>query len=297
MDADFLRKDTPQLDAAASWMPPSGELRDSTTHVALDAALPAPSTIHKNGFDYRDVEEEVVAFARETANTVRRLHAQQTSSILRAGQKLIEVKQRLPHKQYLPWVEAEFGGKAIRTIQRYMQAAKVFGGKYDMVSYLLPTTVYKLAERGTPKNIREEVIEKLTCGERLSDDAILDMIQKRKDADRHSNVRKARSDRSTSDSNPPPHASKEHEDDHIEAQPTQRNDECTRAAEEAITLLDHHLGPDLDAFASLYKTAGPAFAPALAAHVKSGSGAARHSLERHIVEVYPNRCGAEHLGA
>lgn len=269
MNADFLHEDTPQPDASASWMSQGGELRVSTTNSTLDDALPAASTIREGCFDYAKVELEVADFARKAASRVRRLHKQQTALILQVGQELIEVKRRLPHGRFIPWVEAEFGRGAVRTIQRYMGVAEVFGDKSDMVSFLPPATIYKLAAPGTPKTVREEVIEKLDGGERLSDDAILAMIQERKIADRHSNVRTVRSSRTPPGSNPPPHASQNPGDDHVEAQPTQFDDECARAAEEAVALLTRHLGQDLAAFANLYSTAGLAFAPALAARVSS----------------------------
>lgn len=71
------------------------------------------------------------------------------------GRDLIAVKERLPHGQFLPWLEAEFGMSKI-TAQRFMGVAETYGDKSFTVKHLSPTALYELAApRHLSKSVRK----------------------------------------------------------------------------------------------------------------------------------------------
>src|SRR5215207_10608491 len=92
-------------------------------------------------FDYSTLEPSLADEARELAQQVL-LHIHRlTSEIIEIGQRLTSMKERLGHGRFGAWVEAE-AKLPSRTVQNYMRAAAVFGGKCEIISYLPPSTVY-----------------------------------------------------------------------------------------------------------------------------------------------------------
>jgi hypothetical protein len=57
---------------------------------------------------------------------------------------------------FLPWIETEFE-MTVKTAQRFMNVASVYGAKYDTVSDLGLRTLYELAAPNTPQEVRDEV--------------------------------------------------------------------------------------------------------------------------------------------
>jgi len=57
-----------------------------------------------------------------------------------------EVKGKLGHGEFLPWIDFEFGMDK-RTAQRFMGVATSYGSKYDTVSHLNPSALYALGIR------------------------------------------------------------------------------------------------------------------------------------------------------
>lgn len=84
--------------------------------------------------------------------------------IIEIGRDLIAVKESLPHGAFLPWIEAEFGMSDM-TAKRFMQVAKVYGAKSNMVFDLQPTALYELAAPKTPLEVREEIEKMIAAGE------------------------------------------------------------------------------------------------------------------------------------
>jgi hypothetical protein len=81
------------------------------------------------------------------------------ADVVGIGQDLSEVKQRLDHGHWLPWLQAEFGWAA-RTAQGFMRVHQVF--KSAKFSHLAPVDVsalYLLAAPSTPETAREAARE------------------------------------------------------------------------------------------------------------------------------------------
>ena len=100
-------------------------------------------------------------------NGFRKLNRTLTATVIELGRELIDVKARLPHGQFGPWVEAECGF-TIRTAENYIKAAKFVVGKNETaVSHLAPAVVYQLAAKSAPAALVDRVAkgEVVTDGE------------------------------------------------------------------------------------------------------------------------------------
>ena len=84
--------------------------------------------------------------------------------IIEIGKDLIAVKERLPHGQFLPWIDTEFG-MSNDTARRFMNVTEVYADKFGSVRNLPPTALYELAAPKTPVEVREEVERMIEAGE------------------------------------------------------------------------------------------------------------------------------------
>jgi hypothetical protein len=94
-----------------------------------------------------------------------RIHNLRRAAVIDVGRELIAVKKRLDHGRFERWILAEFT-MSPRTAQNYMAAAALVGEENETVSFLPPATLYKLGS--TSLKAREEVINRLSRGEKLS---------------------------------------------------------------------------------------------------------------------------------
>lgn len=136
-----------------------------------------PDTIASNSFDYSSLDTETAQFLQEQTVEIKGLYRQTIENIIRVGQKLLEVKARLPHGQWLSWLEAEFGWTD-RTARNYMLAGEEF--KLETVSNLdiAARALYLLASPYTPEEAREEAISRAEVGEPISYNTAKDLRDK-----------------------------------------------------------------------------------------------------------------------
>jgi hypothetical protein len=164
------------------------------THTALDRTTQAPLQISADleetaiaispaalpvvdqAYDYAALSSDTADLARRTAEKIRRHQQRISREVIEVGAGLIGVKNALGHGRFGKWLTIETGW-SIRTAQRYMRAAEVFGPKCDTVSFLPPATVYLLSARSTPETIVGEVIDRLENGERIDADNIKATVQ------------------------------------------------------------------------------------------------------------------------
>lgn len=74
--------------------------------------------------------------------------------IIAIGQDLIEVKERLGHGKFLPWLRSEFEMDQ-KTAWRFMEVARRFGDKIGNLPNLRPSALYELLS--APETIVEMV--------------------------------------------------------------------------------------------------------------------------------------------
>ena len=79
------------------------------------------------------------------------------------GLALLDAKQQLDHGQFHGWVLSQCGF-SIRTAERYMRAAEFLEDKYDTVSHLQPSTIYRLSAKNMPASVIEQVLAQRTSG-------------------------------------------------------------------------------------------------------------------------------------
>jgi phenylpyruvate tautomerase PptA (4-oxalocrotonate tautomerase family) len=110
------------------------------------------------------LQADALAIVNGCAERIRTAYRDETRRIFAIGQDLKEAKGHLRHGHFGRWLRAEFGWSE-RTAQRYMQAARVFGGKTDTVADLAPGAIYALSADSTPAAVRASVLARVKAGE------------------------------------------------------------------------------------------------------------------------------------
>lgn len=118
-------------------------------------------------FNYSSLPIDKAASARAAAERIRGRMQLAAESIIEVGRELIEQKKALGHGNFLPWIEAEFGMSA-DTAHNYMRVTNVYGDKFGTVRNLAPTALYALAAPSTPPEVREQVEERASKGEKVT---------------------------------------------------------------------------------------------------------------------------------
>ena len=76
-------------------------------------------------FDYDTLDAETSTLVQQRTDEIRALMRRTAEDITAIGRKLIEVKARLGHGQFLAWLEAEFGWHR-DTANKFMHVASAF---------------------------------------------------------------------------------------------------------------------------------------------------------------------------
>lgn len=120
-------------------------------------------------FDYSGLDPEARIVVQQRTGEIKSLMRRTASDIVEVGQKLIEVKDKLPHGEFGPWLAAEFEWTE-RTARRFMSVATAF--KSDTVSVLNADarTLYLLASPSTPDEARDDALQQAQAGERITFD-------------------------------------------------------------------------------------------------------------------------------
>lgn len=115
---------------------------------------------HSAPLAYADISATVKQEVEEVAERIR---SRLKGSIIDTGVDLIEVKDKLRHGGFGEWLEIHFGWSP-RTAENYMSAARAFQKTPKVVEFLPPTTVYRLAAKSTPENVRADIVKKIVAG-------------------------------------------------------------------------------------------------------------------------------------
>src|SRR5262245_2521437 len=104
-------------------------------------------------FDYSSMSPELASGAQEAAKCIRR-------SVLghwfEVGRMLKEMKDRMKHGEYTPWIEGPCG-MSIRNAERYMLAYEMLNAKPDIVSCLNDEELNLIAAPSLKMDVREAV--------------------------------------------------------------------------------------------------------------------------------------------
>jgi hypothetical protein len=101
-------------------------IEQASSELAMEAGKPVNEVL----FDYRKIEPEIRAFVKEL---IREVAKRTVQGIVLIGQWLSEVKEQLPHGEWLPWLKSQFGWTDC-TARRFMSVYDAF--KSDNLSNL-----------------------------------------------------------------------------------------------------------------------------------------------------------------
>ncbi|WP_167858427.1 DUF3102 domain-containing protein [Methylobacterium nonmethylotrophicum] len=208
-----------------------------------------------SNFSYEQLPSDLASEARKVAE---RVHRRNRAQIMETGNDLILMKKKLGHGMFGAWIEAEFG-MSDRTAQNYMRAAETFADKPEIVSVLPPITVYALAAKSTPDDIRTDVIARFDAGQRLNAREIVARIDETRRTKQEESKRDARK-RKVAKLPPEDQAKFEKAEarrargqEAIEAEINRLREERERAAEDTALFLAERLGDDLPRFMEMLK--------------------------------------------
>jgi hypothetical protein len=223
-------------------------------------------------FDYDALPADL---AESTRAAAQRIKSCTRASIIEIGRELLAVKKALAHGEFGAWLESEFGMTS-RSAQRYMSAALAFGDKYDTVSFLPPTTLYRLAAASAP--VRDEIVRRFETGERLPGSVVEEIVKRDRARERAHFKRLIRSEGERPQmwvvedelrACRPDLADEVAERIAAEDATALRKARAEAAAHEAVTLLKRRLGAaDLNRLAVLLKEAGRQLEKAIEAAIE-----------------------------
>lgn len=177
------------------------------------------------------------------------------------GRDLLRMKERLGRGAFGPWITAEFS-MTDRTAQNYMRAAMTLATKPEIVSVLPPVTVYALAAKSTPEDLRADVIAKFEAGHRLDareiDARIIEARRTKKEEEARAVRMRKRAKLSPEEQTKAEQAEarKAKRQEAQDAERRLRDEERKRAAEDAATVLTERLGDDLPRIMGLIESVG-----------------------------------------
>lgn len=121
----------------------------------------ASSKVQKS-FDYTKLDVETFEFLEQRTIKLFSLLKRTTSDIIQIGNILIEIKQKLPHGQFLPWLEATMPLHR-QTASSFMNTAKLanmygWTETSEILTFFDPSALGEIAKPSTSKQAREKAI-------------------------------------------------------------------------------------------------------------------------------------------
>jgi CheY-like chemotaxis protein len=128
-------------------------------------------------FDYSQLDSETSVFIREQTEEIRGLMRRTAQGIVDIGQKLLDIKEKLGHGNFLNWLKKEFDWSEL-TAQRFMQVARQFESTNLLDLEIAPSALYILSAPSTPDSVREEALSRAQAGENITYKAAKEIKQK-----------------------------------------------------------------------------------------------------------------------
>lgn len=125
-----------------------------------------PGQATRFDYDGLDIDLETRAAVRECTADLHALVRRAAQDSVTIGRKLNEVKARLPHGAFGPWLDAEFGWSE-DTAQRWRRVATKFGDKPQFADFA-PSVLYLLSAPAVPEAARDEAGARAAAGERIT---------------------------------------------------------------------------------------------------------------------------------
>jgi hypothetical protein len=97
--------------------------------------------------------------------------------IVDIGQKLLDIKEKLGHGNFLNWLKKEFDWSEL-TAQRFMQVARQFESTNLLDLEIAPSALYILSAPSTQDSVREEALSRAQAGESITYKAAKEIKEK-----------------------------------------------------------------------------------------------------------------------
>jgi hypothetical protein len=132
-------------------------------------------------FDYSVVDAGVRDEVQQNIQAIHGLTKTAAKAVIEIGKRLIAIKTKLEHGQFLPCIKAEFGWSD-RMAQRFMAVAEAF--KSDNLSDLsfAPSALYALAAPSVPDDVRQEAITLAANGQTVTHATAKKIIEQHKES-------------------------------------------------------------------------------------------------------------------
>jgi len=117
-------------------------------------------------FEYGVLEAEKQRVIQQRTNEIKSLMRRSSQDIIDIGHNLIEVKQHLGHGSFRNWLRIEFNW-SVSTATKFMQVWEQFKCVNFTHLNITASTLYLIAAPSTPKEARDEVLERSSNGENI----------------------------------------------------------------------------------------------------------------------------------
>ena len=112
--------------------------------------------VQQRPFGYDTLDEETRELVQRTADEIHGLVKRTIENIIKIGQLLNTVKERLPYGQFLLWIQTEFA-LSRWTAQNFMRVAEKFGDTWGNFHHMPASVLYELAAPSTSDAILEQI--------------------------------------------------------------------------------------------------------------------------------------------
>jgi len=141
-------------------------------------------------FDYSSLDDSTSQFVQQQTLEIKGLFVQTAQGIKEIGQRLIDVKERLGHGNFLSWLEAEFA-MSESTAQRFMRVGKRFKSVKLTDFQIAVSALYLLSAPSMPNEVVDEALARAQAGESITPSKVEQLKQEFKVAQGHSSSSRA----------------------------------------------------------------------------------------------------------
>lgn len=133
-------------------------------------------------YDYDSLPQEHRDDVMARARNIKRNERRSVQTMVAVGQDLIAVQDLLPHGQFLPWIEQEFGWERT-TAYNLINLAKKFPAS-GLPETLGLTVLTTLTAAKTPDSAVAEVLERVEAGDNITKAIAVQIVREHRDAEK-----------------------------------------------------------------------------------------------------------------
>jgi hypothetical protein len=128
-------------------------------------------------FDYQNLPNGDREFIQDRSGRIRELVKLTAQGILKIGGYLTDVKERLAHGKWLPWLEHEFGWSD-DTALNFMRVAERFKARNFRDLQIDASALYLMAATKTADAVREDLLAQAEGGLRITRQVVQEAVEK-----------------------------------------------------------------------------------------------------------------------